>query len=158
MTLTEAKKKVMDLVAVRDHSQAELRQKLARHFELSIIDEAVTWAEQQSWFKAADNLKTDVAQKLNSRGQGITKVNAKLAAMGLDEVKPNTVEEYEKARRAAYKKFGPDAFAELTSAEVHQLKTKVVRFLSGRGFEEEIVNQILMNEFKAGAFSHDEEY
>ncbi len=156
MTLTDAKKKVMDLVAGRDHSPKELRQKLGRVFETDIIDEAVAWAEQQTWFKPTADLTEDVAQKLSARGQGLAKVNAKLAEMGLDQVTTSAQEEYEKARAASLKKFGADAFEGLTPSEANKQKTKVIRFLAGRGFEEDIVNKILINEFKAGAFSNEE--
>ncbi len=158
MTLPEAKKKIMDYVARRDHSAHELREKLSGHFQTDVIDEAMGWAEQQNWLVSADTLKNDIIEKLNRRGQGNAKINEKLAALGLGHSETSSAQEYEKAKKLALEKWSPENFVELAALDRQKLTAKIARFLSSRGFDSEIVLSVINNELKAGDSFHDEEY
>ena len=156
--LTDAKRKIMDRVARRDHSKKELRQKLSLICEMDLIEEAIRWAQQQNWFTSADSLKMKLTEQLARRGQGIDKINQKLNDLGLPLVEVDQEQELAKAKKLATTKWSIEDFQNLEQHDAQKLKAKVVRFLSARGFTADIVSQILMNEFKAGAIFHDEEY
>ena len=49
LSLSDAKKKIMDFVARRDHSEKELRKKLSLRCEPKIVDQAIEWAKEQNW-------------------------------------------------------------------------------------------------------------
>ena len=156
--LADAKKKIMDIVARRDHSVKELHQKLSLLFEVEVIEQALAWARQQNWMAAPDSLKVKLAVQLARRGQGIDKINQKLDQMGLTLVQADQEQELAKAKKLATNKWSIEDFQNLEEHDALKLKAKVIRFLSARGFTLDIVSKILINEFKAGAVSHDEEY
>ena len=158
MTLGEAKKKIMDLVSTRDHSAGELRQKLFGRFETPIVEQAVNWAQQQNWFSSPEKLKNDITEKLNYRSQSIVKINKKLKELGLETATSTAEAEYEKAKKLALKKWSVSVFDGLDLIQAQKLKATIIRFLSARGFDSDIVFSILKNELKAGDLSHDEEY
>lgn len=157
-SLSQAKKKIMDLVAGRDHSEKELREKLASRCEPEIIDQAISWANQQNWLASADFLTEKIADQLGRRGKGIHNINEKLHELGLPSVTIDAETELEKAKNLALKKWSPEVFDGLDLLEAQKLKAKMMRFLTARGFESDVVLSILKIEFKAGAISYDEEY
>lgn len=156
--LSDAKKKIMDLVARRDHSEKEIRKKLALRCQPEIVDQAIEWATQQNWLAAPDVLKEKFAEQLSRRGKGIRRINQKLKELGLASVKADLEKELEKARRLVAGKWTFEDFKGLDFKESQKLKAKIMRYLITRGFESDVVSNILKNEFKAGALSHDEEY
>lgn len=156
--LSEAKKKIMDFVARRDHSEKELRTKLGLRCETSVVDQAIEWAKEQNWLAKPEILSEKFAQQLSRRGKGIRKINQKLKELGLSSVKAEPENELEKARRLVLNKWSAEDFRGLNYQDSQKLKAKIMRYLITRGFESDIVSNILKNEFKAGALSHDEEY
>lgn len=156
--LSDAKKKVMDLVARRDHSEKELRTKLALRCEPEIVEQTITWAKEQNWLAKPEVLAEKFAEQLGRRGKGIHKINQKLKELGLSSVKVNPENELEKAKHLILNKWSSEDFHGLGFKESQKLKAKIMRFLFARGFESGVVSSILKNEFKAGAIPHDEEY
>lgn len=156
--LTEAKKKIMDMVARRDHSEKEIRQKLSLHCENEIVEQALIWAQQKNWLASPESLKEKLADQLNKRGQGTHKINQKLVQMGLPSVQADPKLEFEKAKKLALAKWSSAVFQALEDHEAQKLQAKMIRFLSARGFTCDIISSVLKNEFKAGAISYDEEY
>lgn len=158
LSLSEAKKKIMDLVAGRDHSEKELRKKLSSRCDQEIIDQAMAWANEQNWLASPDDLKEKIADQLNRRGKGVHKINEKLEGLGLEPIKADPDSEIEKAKKLALQKWSPEDFQGLASTESQKLKAKVTRYLASRGFDSDVVSTILKEELKAGAISYDEEY
>ena len=78
LTPAEAKKKLMDFVARRDHSEKELRQKLALRCEPDVVESTLKWAREQNWLASPDKLRQQFAEQLSRRGKGIRKINQKL--------------------------------------------------------------------------------
>lgn len=148
----------MDLVAIRNHSELELRKKLATRCEANIVDQAIDWAKGQNWLPSQEVLKDQLAEQMGRKGKGIQKINQKLNELGLDSVKSNAEDELEKAKRLALAKWSCEDFQGLSFEEAQKLKAQIIRFLFARGYESSVVSKILKNEFKAGALSHDEEY
>lgn len=158
LSLSETKKKIMDLVASRDHSEKELRKKLTSRCEPEILEEALVWAHGQNWFVKPETLTEKIAEQLGRRGKGMGHINQKLEELGLSSIEVDQEREYEKAQKLALRRWSPSEFEGLSLQESQNLKAKIMRFLITRGFESDIVSHILKNEFKAGALSHDEEY
>jgi regulatory protein len=158
LSLSDAKKKIMDFVARRDHSEKELRKKLSLRCEPEIVDQAIEWAKEQNWLAQPEVLSEKFAEQLSRRGKGIRKINQKLKELGLGAVKADKETELEKAKRLVLNKWSAEDFRGLGFQESQKLKAKIMRYLIARGYESDIVSNILKNEFKAGAISHDEEY
>lgn len=158
MTISHAKKRIMDYVAKRDHSEKELRTKLKRYAESEIIDQATQWAIEQKWLAAPEVLKDKFADQLHRRGKGIRSINQKLKAKGLPSTKSDFETEIAKARKLVFAKWDASDFNGLDFKEAQKLKSKIMRFLITRGFETDVVGQILKNELKAKGSSYDEEF
>ena len=158
ITLSEAKKKLMDLVARRDHSEKELRSKLSLRCSPEIVDQTLTWAREQNWLISPEKLKTQVAAQLSRNGKGVRKINQKLQSLGLDSVKSETEEELEKARHLVSRKWQPRDFKDLDFKESQKLKAKITRFLVARGFELNVVSTILRTDLKYTPSNEEEIY
>lgn len=155
LTLVEAKRKLMDLVARRDHSVKELRQKLLQRCEPEIVDQVLQWAEQQNWLAPPEKIKNQIAEQLSRRGKGIRKINQKLKELGLDSVRADLEDEFEKAKRLVGAKWTTTDFKGLDFKEAQKLKAKVMRFLAARGFESAVISKILKTELKTISSSED---
>lgn len=151
MTLSEAKKKLMDLVARRDHTEKELRKKLATKCDPEIVNQTIQWAHEQKWLASPEKLKMQFAEQLSRRGKGVRKINQKLKELGLDSIKANAEDELEKARKLVLTKWSAKDFKGLDFKESQKLKAKVMRFLATRGFESPIISSILKNDLKNSA-------
>lgn len=163
LTLPEAKKKLMDFIARRDHTEKELRKKLSLRCEPDVVDKTLAWAQEQNWLAAPEKLKTQFAEQLGRRGKGIRKINQKLKELGLETVKPNKASELEKARKLVLAKWSSDDFVDLDFKEAQKLKAKIMRFLITRGYESDVIGLILKNlasksEFKKIARNEEDNY
>lgn len=150
-TLSEAKKKLMDLVARRDHSEKELRKKLSLKCDPEIVELTLKWAQEQNWLASPEKLKTQFAEQLSRRGKGVRKINQKLKELGLESVKADPDTELEKAKKLVLAKWSPRDFKGLDFKESQKLKAKIMRYLITRGYESQVVSNILKNELKYSA-------
>lgn len=155
LTVEEAKRKLMDLVAGRDHTEKELRSKLVRYTDEATAEETIQWAQKQNWLASSEKLKEDWAEKLSRKGKGVKQINQKLQALGLDTIKASAEDELAKARRLALAKWSAEDFKNTDPAEAQKLKIKIMRYLAARGFEAQIINQILKNDFKCSSSEED---
>lgn len=158
LTLIQAKKKLMDFVARRDHSEKELSQKLSRYCEPEVVQQTITWAYEQNWLSAPEKLQQQLAAQLDRRGKGIHKINQKLNELGLDSVKAHFDEELEKARHLIFSKWSANEFRGLSFTDAHKLRAKIIRFLTTRGYEDAVINSILKNDFKTATQNEDLQY
>lgn len=143
LTLVEAKKKLMNMVARRDHSEKELRTKLSRCCEVDTIEKTLLWAREQNWLINPEKLKTQLAENLSRRGKGIRKINQKLKNLGLDSIRSDKKMELAKATKLVLAKWSTDDFIDLNYAESQKLKARILRFLISRGYESDIVSLVL---------------
>ncbi|MCC2677614.1 MAG: regulatory protein RecX [Pseudobdellovibrio sp.] len=158
LTLSEAKKKLMDLVARRDHSEKELRKKLAQRCEPEVVEQTIKWAGEQNWLASPEKLKTQFAEQLSRRGKGIRKINQKLKELGLESVKAEAETELEKAKKLVLSKWSPRDFKGLDFKESQKLKAKIMRYLITRGYESHVVSSILKNDLKYSSANEEEIY
>lgn len=158
LTLADAKRKLMDLVARRDHTEKELRTKLATRTTADIVEQTLTWAREQNWLASPEKLKNQFAEQLSRRGKGIRKINQKLKDLGLESVKSDKDSEYEKAKKLVFAKWDSSDFKGLGFKEAQKLKAKIMRFLITRGYESDIVSKILNTDLKKTSAHEDEIY
>jgi len=167
-----AKKKVMDLVSMRDHSEKELRTKLKEYFRRNIqyrkrlakkqnreyteetpenqaeiqeaIDGAIEFAKDHKWLGDPEVLAGKMANMLHRKNKGISYINNKLKQKGLPTVSSDRDLELEKALALIKNKFS--GFSALTWEEKRKEQARVARFLASRGFDSEIVRKVIYEE------------
>lgn len=157
------KKRVMDLLAKRDHSEKELKQKLSRvkkwdnKKERLYSDEeifsVVNWARDNRWLQEGGYLSERWAESLNRKKKGIKYINAYLAQKGLPAIKKNPEIEIEKAFLLLEKKLNnislrkklPQANASNETPLLEKEdKNKLTRFLLSRGFDSDIIQKCFL--------------
>lgn len=158
LTLSEAKKKLMDFVARRDHTEKELRKKLSLRCDAETVEKTLAWAKEQNWLASPEKLKTQFAEQLSRRGKGVRKINQKLKELGLDTVKSDKESELAKAKKLALAKWSASDFKGLDFKEAQKLRAKIMRYLITRGYESDVVSSILKTEFKTSAAQEEEIY
>jgi regulatory protein len=137
-----ARKKMMDLLARRDHSERELRKKLKEKIDDSeSIEAALEYGKEQGWIPEDEDSRTRLAERmaemLHKKLKGIHYINHYLAEKGLPELPADESRELEKARQLIETKFSNDD--EWDS----QMSAKAGRFLASRGFEMSVIRQVV---------------
>lgn len=141
-TRQAAKRKVMDLLARRDHSEKELRKKLKEKFSEEedlgdVIEEAIGFAKDNNWLGDPLDLAHRLADMLHRRNKGIHYINNYLKEKGLPSVEVDRHLELEKALSIVKNKYDDDH--DFSREE----KAKVGRFLAARGFDSETVRKVI---------------
>lgn len=137
-----AKRKVMDMMARRDHSEKEVRQKLRDKFSDEdnldeLIQEAVDYAKDNRWLGDPQELAYRLADMLHRRYKGIYYINNYLRDKGLPSVEKDTSYELEKAMEIVQSKWG-----ELEKPSREE-KARIGRFLAARGYDSETVRKVI---------------
>lgn len=140
-----AARKVLDLIAKRDHSETELRQKLRKTFsreenreELGdLVEEAIDFAKDSGFIGNPEELAERMADTLHRRHKGIHYINNYLREKGLPPVSADRELELEKALHVVKNKYAEDY--EFSREE----KARAGRFLASRGFDSETVRKVL---------------
>jgi regulatory protein len=124
-------------LALRDHSRAELRQKLSRRFDGELVERLLTEAEDNGWLGDEQVIAERAAEAFQRRHKSRRYVEGQLRKRQLplpprdDEMELNSV------RALVKKKFGEGA--ELS----YEDKAKAFRFLKYRGFDDRLIRQVL---------------
>ncbi|WP_413291692.1 regulatory protein RecX [Bdellovibrio sp. HCB185ZH] len=140
--IAAAKRKVMDLLAARDHSEQELRSKLRgkfadEHGSEEAIDEAISFANEKNWLGDPSEYAARLADTLHRRNKGICYINNYLKEKGLPTVGTDSALELEKAMAIVTNKFTEDyKFS-------REEKARVGRLLTSRGFDTETVRKVI---------------
>ena len=132
-----ARERTTDYIALRDHSEAELRTKLSRYYETSEIDDAIRFAREQNWILPATELANRVATALGVKNKGHEYINQYLHSQGLPPVARDHDEELRKARLLIDSKLAKGASLD------YEGKKKLHRLLVSRGFEAETIREAL---------------
>ncbi len=148
LTLAEAKRKIMDLMAISDRSEKQISDKLSGVSEPEILIQALDWMRAQSWNPTPEKLQNHVVENLTRKNKGQTAINEKLKTLGLDTVQIEPEIELEKAMQAVENKFDKSEIAEMNFKSAQKEKSRMLRFLSSRGFDEVISDQVLNTYFK----------
>lgn len=141
-TKQAAQRKIMDLTAKRDHSEAELRQKLRQQFSgteglSEILDEAIDFAKDNKFIGNPNELAERMADMLHRRHKGIHYINNYLREKGLPPVNADRDLELEKALLVMKTKYSENY--DFSREE----KARAGRFLASRGFDSETVRKVL---------------
>ena len=148
MTLAQAKRKIMDILAERDHSEKEILKKLKRRCDEAVATEALQWAKEQNWLPSESRVQEMVVHSLGRRKKGQRAINQKLKEMGLEPVKLDTEIELEKALEAVQIKFKANLMNGLDYKSAQKEKARVLRFLLGRGFDSSVAQKVFHVYFK----------
>lgn len=140
-----AAKKVLDLLAQRDHSETELRQKLRRAFTHGedregiegALEQAIEFAKDNNFIGNPQELAERMADMLHRRHKGILYINNYLREKGLPSVCSDRVQELEKALHIVKNKYSEDYNFS------REEKARVGRLLVSRGFDSETVRKVL---------------
>lgn len=133
----KALNKLADYLARRDHSELELKQKLAKFFPSDVISWALTEASEQGWLTDPKELAERVAASLQRKKKGAKYIQRYLQEKGLPAADTDPERDRENAELLVEQKYGK--MSELSYAE----KQKVFNFLYRRGFEEATIRDIV---------------
>lgn len=147
-TLAQAKRKIIDLMARRDHSAKEIRDKLKRRTEPDVLEQAMAWAYEQNWIPSEEKLQEQVVRALGYQKKGQNAINLKLKKLGLKPVRLDPETEYENAVRALESKFKSDILKGLDFKSFQKEKARVMRFLLGKGFNTSTIQKAVKSYFE----------
>ena len=138
------------LLAMREHSQAELQRKLVQKgFNAAAVAQTLQGLIAQNLLSDARFTEAFV-QSRRERGSGPVKIQAELQQRGIDNTLVSHYLDFrdlawlEQAEKVRQKKFGqarPDEYNQ---------KMQQARFLANRGFSHEQIRQVLDAEFETG--------
>jgi regulatory protein len=148
-TLLAVRRKMMDLMAVREHSEAELRAKLEQKFgEIpegpEAIEAALEYGREKKWLADPAHLAAQTAEALHRKGKGIAFINHYLEEKGLPSIAMDSELELEKARQLVKNKHLETQ--NLNADEKEAVQAKLARFLTSRGFDEDTLRKVIYEE------------
>jgi regulatory protein len=136
-----ARQKVMDLLAKRDHSEYELRKKLADDYPLHEIDEAIELARESRWLAPPEELSERAARALGRKRKSHRYINQFLTARGLPHVGRELDVETEKG--VALVRARLRNLSSLDRQALFEARLKARRLLTNRGFDGETIRRVL---------------
>lgn len=135
----------MSLLARREHSRLELRQKLLKRFpEPELIDAVIERLNAEA-LQSDDRFAEAFVSMRKNRGQGPVRIIGELQQRGVTEsvysryIDPSDDEWVESARAVCLRKYG--AFADAPAQRAKQM-----RFLQYRGFSSEQIRRLWRND------------
>lgn len=137
----EARKKIMDYLARRSHSELELREKLSKNYDSSDVEEALRFARENKWLENPEELAAKVAETLARKGKGRHYISAYLRKKGLPEVQNNRENEIARALSLVEKHLDlrpPFAFDD---------RAKIFRLLQNRGYDYGTIQALFHDSF-----------
>ncbi len=136
--------KAADLLAYREHSESELKQKLlARHYEPAEVDATIDKLKQHNYLDDAELCRQQFDDLWTDGRLSVRQIVVKLIRRGfdknfIDELIPADRDEHElqAATLALTKKF---------TTRDENFRAKAWQFLSGRGFDGDIISTAIEN-------------
>lgn len=148
LDLAQTKRKIMDLLARRDHSIKELTKKLKERTNEDILTKALAWAKEQNWLPSEEKLTELTIKSLRGRKKGAQAINAKLKELGLKTVKLDDEQELDTALKSLNVKFKSDFLSGIDYNELKKNRAKVMRFLAGKGFSMTTIQKAIKTYFQ----------
>ena len=135
-------------LAMREHSRLEIRNKLAKKdFADGVdIDRLLNELEEKNYLNEERFVESYIRYR-SSRGQGNIKISNELRQRGIADslinqfMQKSEVDWYQLAESVYQKKFGFDGSSDYQID--YKEKSKRMRFLSSRGFDSEVIRQIV---------------
>ena len=142
--------RALRLLAIREHSQAELQRKLVQKgFAAAAVEQTLHDLMAQNLLSDERFTEAFVSSR-RERGSGPVKIQAELQQRGIDRSLISRYLDVQDpdwlalAERARQKKFGR------AQPEEYELKMQQARFLANRGFSHEQIRRVLDAEFETG--------
>ena len=133
-----ARRKIMDILARRNHSVVELRRKLAVYeYTSAEIEDAIEFAEENKWLSPPQELTKEVTRSLSRKKKSARYIDHFLRDKGLPPAKIDPEAELEKALSIVQMKLAKD------SAFDFEEKQKVHRLLTNRGFDSTTIRKVI---------------
>ncbi len=135
------------ILSRRDHSEAELRQKMkAKGFETEAIDRACLRLHELGWLDDSRFAKAFARDLLEVRRLGHYAAKAKMRAKGLDHgliEKTLTALSDSSAEQARIREWIERRSRGLNESDPRKRKQKLFRFLAGKGFDSEAIRDAI---------------
>jgi SOS response regulatory protein OraA/RecX len=144
-SLVKAWSYLLKQLALRDHSELELKNKLERKFEKATVSQTILRAIEENLIKEPEKLAESVSQSLLRRGKGSRNITMQLKKRGLPNVKVDESQELQQALRLLSRSL------RLEKQDWLRDKTKsakVYRFLTNRGFSTKVIISIVYCKFE----------
>ena len=139
-TLSQKQESALDKIAQylsrRSHSKKELKQKLSRFFSSSVIEQALAQAEQKKWLENPMEISLKTAKNLHNKKKSWAYIKQYLQQKGLPLPEYDPEKEKEKIKQLLSKK-------KVGLSSSFNDRQKLKRFLAYRGFESQLINEIL---------------
>lgn len=147
-----ARNKMMDLLARREHSEKEIRQKLKKKFTAEEIDRAVEFGKANAWLPNSEDAQQALAQKAadswHRKKKGLLYINAQLQKRGLPSIQSEPEVELEKALELVENKYQISLRKDAEEGSSKKLAEQIGRFLVSRGFEMSVVRKVVYGKLK----------
>ncbi len=124
-------------LTVRDHSRFELQQKLAKKFDLTLIEQVLAEAGANGLIAPEEEISERAERALRGRLKSRAYIEGQLRKRGLPVPAGDPELEIATARALVEKKFGPAT--ELSYDD----KGKAYRFMKYRGFDDHTIRMVL---------------
>jgi len=133
------------LLARRNHSEKELREKLSSFYDQDLIDQVLSEAQKKNWLLSPKELADQAAKNWARANKSAKYIEEQLERRGLPTVGSLEEDEINKIRTLLAKKFklSEDDIIDLDE----KVRVKVYRFLMYRGFSEEIIRKVIHEQF-----------
>lgn len=135
--LSKALESLARYLAMRDHSETELRTKMGRRFESDVVEKAIELARERDWLLAPEKLAQKATEELRRRKKSHRYIQNTLRKRGLPATSRDSDGEMEKIRellRSRFVEAGDLSYEE---------KAKAYRFLKYRGFDDALIRKVL---------------
>lgn len=127
----------MDLLARRNHSELELRRKLADDYAEDDITDAIRIAQESGWMPPAEEIAERVAVELGRKKKGHRFINRFLRNKGLPPVAKDVDAEVEKACAIVHSKMKSEGPFD------REQQIKIWRLLANRGFDDDTIRRVI---------------
>ena len=132
--------KLVSYLAIRDHTEFELKKKLSKNFSSIEIEEALEFARENKLMKTPEELSEQVYHELSRKNKGYLYIVKYLRAKGLPHHAIDREQELEKARKLVMNKLSID---EINNKNLkHEDKIKIYRLLTNRGFDDQTIRTL----------------
>lgn len=138
----EIRRAAINLLARREHSQHELREKLARRFSLDLIAEQISLLVEENLQSDSRFVESFVRSRL-AKFQGPSRIRNELKLKGVDEhlfeqlLVEQPVDWLALLDELSHRKYGDQPIENMAE------KAKRIRFFQYRGFGFDLINEVL---------------
>ncbi len=138
-----ARDKIIDYLAISDHSRQDLTTKLQRlEYSENEIAHALDAAEAAGWLLSNEKMAAKVTEALHRKNKGYLYIVQYLEAKGLPPLPIDAELELEKAQKLLQSHFSK--LSKSNPADKNETdKIKIAQFLKNRGFDTQTVAKII---------------